>query len=49
MSTHNICFRGEVRKISAFFRMKKAPYLLLCFFPNYAPFQTKAFKHRKIL
>ena len=25
MSTHNICFRGEIRKISAFFRMKKAP------------------------
>ena len=29
MSTHNICFRGEIRKISAFFQMKKAPYLLL--------------------
>ena len=27
---HNTCFRGEIRKISAFFRMKKAPYLLLC-------------------
>ena len=23
MSTHNICFRGEIRKISAFFRWKK--------------------------
>ena len=22
MSTHNICFRGEMRKISAFFRRK---------------------------
>ena len=30
MSTHNICFHGEIKKISAFFRMKKAPYLLLC-------------------
>ena len=29
MSTHNICFREEIRKISIF-RMKKAPYLLLC-------------------
>ena len=27
---HNICFREEIRKIPAFFRMKKAPYLLLC-------------------
>ena len=30
MSTHNICFRGEIRKISAFFWKKKALYLLLC-------------------
>ena len=30
MSTHNVCFRGEIRKISAFFDEKKAPYLLLC-------------------
>ena len=30
MRTHNICFRGEIRKISAFFRMKKVPCLLLC-------------------
>ena len=30
MSTHNICFRGEIRKISAFFGRKKVPYLLLC-------------------
>ena len=32
MSTHNICFCREIRKISAFFQMRKAPYLLLCFF-----------------
>ena len=30
MSTHIICFRGEIRKLSAFFDEKKAPYLLLC-------------------
>ena len=30
MSTYNICFRGVIRKISDFFCMKKAPYLLLC-------------------
>ena len=35
MSTHNICFRREIRKISAFFQMKKAPYLLLCRIVNY--------------
>ena len=29
MSTHNICFRSEIRKISAFLDEKKAPYLLL--------------------
>ena len=23
MSTHNICYRGEIRKISIFFQMKK--------------------------
>ena len=27
---HNICFCGEIRKISAFFERKKVPYLLLC-------------------
>ena len=27
---HNICFCGEIRKISAFFGWKKVPYLLLC-------------------
>ena len=25
MSTHNICFRGEIRQISAFFQWKKHP------------------------
>ena len=30
MSTHNICFCLEIRKISAFFLMKNVPYLLLC-------------------
>ena len=30
MSTHNVCFRREIRKISAFFKMKNVPYLLLC-------------------
>ena len=29
MSTHNICFGEEIRKISAFFQKKKASYLLL--------------------
>ena len=29
MSTHNICFRGEIRKISAFFRWKKR--LICCY------------------
>ena len=27
MSTHNICFHGEIRKISMLFGWKKAPYL----------------------
>ena len=30
MSTHNICFRREIRKISVIFCLKKAPYLDLC-------------------
>ena len=31
MSTHNICFRREIRKISVLFGCKKkAPYLKLC-------------------
>ena len=35
MSPHNICFHGEIRKISAFFRRKKkTPYLLLCEMSN---------------
>ena len=40
MSTHNICFRGEIRKISAFLDEKKAPYLLLCSneYPQYMVF-----------
>ena len=25
MSTHNICFHGEIRKLSAFFGLKKRP------------------------
>ena len=29
MSTHNICFCREIKDLSIF-RMKKAPYLLLC-------------------
>ena len=29
MSTHNICFHGEIRKISAFFQMKKV--LISCY------------------
>ena len=36
MSTHNICFCGEIRKISAFFGLKKVPYLLLCNFTQHA-------------
>ena len=34
MSPHNICFHGEIRKISAFFQTKKTPYLLLCEMSN---------------
>ena len=29
MSTHNICFRGEIKRYQHFW-MKKAPYMLLC-------------------
>ena len=29
MSTHNICFHWEIRKVSAVFGWKKVPYLLL--------------------
>ena len=37
MSTYNICFRGEIRKISAFFGWKKVPYLLLWNIPELIP------------
>ena len=41
MSTHNICFHGEIRKIAAFFGWKKHPiccyeplWVILCRFPE---------------
>ena len=32
MSTHNICFNGEITKDISIFWMKKTPYLLLCLY-----------------
>ena len=41
MSTHNICFHGEIRKISAFFRRKKR--LICCY--GKGPDQTAQITH----
>ena len=49
MSTHNICFFLRNKKDISIFRMKKAPYLLLCYLYFFQKGQDSILSHSRIL